>query len=731
MAEQKTNEGSGSRTFAMETQKERWVKYGANVALVSVLVLVLSGVGVYIFERHRIRTDTTASGAYSLKPPTVQLIKNSPQKVRLVGLFSRKDSAQQQQKKVQDVEDSAEVRYQRVADLLSEYQQKSGGKIQAEMIDPDAQPGKVAELFVQVQKRYGNDVARYEEVLKEYPKTLDEITKLTSQEKEAVQKLPEIKDKKVAQTVGEIFVTVEIFPQLLDQIKVGVKKQLELKVPDYKGAADSIRSGLEGLNERIDAVLGRFKQAKEDKNTPKEFMDYVAQAQARYETMKKAADDLLGKLVMLGELKQVDELRRNQKNSIAIMGETDMKVIPQEEIFKVEDVRMMDAERNLRPRFAGEQQVSTALVTLTSKEKKKVAFIRSGGPPVTARAMGYTGPMTDVAERLRELNVEVLDKDLSGSWQMQAMQLQMQGMMFPPDASDEQLKDAVWVVLASPQDPRQMMMNPSAGQMGAKVQEHLKNGGSAMVLFDPQAEKMDFLREWGVEVKPDYLIVHEQVERQGARSEDMAMEYWRQQPVFIVNQYGDHLVTRPLRSLDSLMVPLVPVNTVDAKGVKTTRILPVPSEPKAWAEMDFDALRQQKTVAFNPAKDQLTPGDLPAPLWGGVIAEKEDGKGRLVVIGCRRFAFNDYLNEPDYEVARAQRRFVPRFPGNEELFVNSMYWLLKMDTMISISPASFEVARVKPEMKESTKNLWHFVVVALLPATVLGAGVMVYVKRRD
>ena len=211
----------------------------------------------------------------------------------------------------------------------------------------------------------------------------------------------------------------------------------------------------------------------------------------------------------------------------------------------------------------------------------------------------------------------------------------------------------------------------------------------------------------------------------------MAMEYWRQQPVFIMNQYGDHLVTRPLRSLDSLMVPLVPVNTVDAKGVKTTKILPVPSEPKAWAEMDFESLRQQKTVEFNPAKDQLTPGDLSPPLWGGAIAEREDGKGRVVVIGSRRFPFNEYLNEPDYEVARAQRRFVPRFPGNEELFVNSMFWLLKMDTMISISPASFEVARVRPEMKDGTKTMWHFVAVVLLPAMVLAAGAMVYFKRRD
>jgi hypothetical protein len=409
-----------------------------------------------------------------------------------------------------------------------------------------------------------------------------------------------------------------------------------------------------------------------------------------------------------------------------------MKVIPQAEIFKVENVRMMDPEQNIRPRFAAEQQVSTAIVTLTSNQKKKVAFVRSGGPPLTVRTMGYEGPMTDAAERLRDYDVEVLEKDLSGAWQMQAMQLQMQGMMFPPEATDEQLKDAVWVVLASPQDPRQMMTNPSAGQMGAKVDAHLKGGGSAMILFDPQAEKMEFLKEWGIEARPDLLVVHQQVDRTGAHSEDMAMEYWRQQPVFIISQYGDHPLTGPLRSLDSLIVPLIPVNTVDAKGVKATKILPVPAEPKSWGESDFDAVRQQKVVEFTPPKaNDLVPGDMPPPIWGGAISEKDDGKGRLIVIGCRRFAFNDYLNEPDYEVARAQHRFVPRFPGNEELFVNGVFWLLKLDTMISISPASFEVARVKPEMREGTKNFWNFIVVGLIPVMVLAAGTMVYLKRRD
>ena len=41
-----------------------------------------------------------------------------------------------------------------------------------------------------------------------------------------------------------------------------------------------------------------------------------------------------------------------------------------------------------------------------------------------------------VADRLREYNIEVLEKDISGQWQMQAMQMQMQGMPLAPEPSD-------------------------------------------------------------------------------------------------------------------------------------------------------------------------------------------------------------------------------------------------------------------------------------------------------
>jgi hypothetical protein len=168
--------------------------------------------------------------------------------------------------------------------------------------------------------------------------------------------------------------------------------------------------------------------------------------------------------------------------------------------------------------------------------------------------------------------------------------------------------------------------------------------------------------------------------------------------------------------------------TSDVKGVKTTHILPVPTTPKSWAEGDFESLRQRKTVQFGDNKDNVPP-DLGPPLWAGAVAENDKG-GRVVVIGSLDFANNDFLQEPDVEVLTSQGRLVPRYPGNAELFVNSVFWLTKMDTMIAISPTALEVPRVAP-MKEGAKTAWNALLIAGLPLLVVVAGAMVFLVRRD
>ena len=46
--------------------------------------------------------------------------------------------------------------------------------------------------------------------------------------------------------------------------------------------------------------------------------------------------------------------------------------------------------------------------------------------------------MSEIAQRLKDYNFDVLEKDLSG---MYAMQAQMQGQGAPPEPTDEQIKD--------------------------------------------------------------------------------------------------------------------------------------------------------------------------------------------------------------------------------------------------------------------------------------------------
>ena len=91
------------------------------------------------------------------------------------------------------------------------------------------------------------------------------------------------------------------------------------------------------------------------------FLAYAKESAPRYEKIKKLSDDLIGRLRNLGELKQLDELRDKKTDSIVVMGDKDMVVIPRDRIWRapLKGVRPIEGETD-QPRFAGEQQISTA-----------------------------------------------------------------------------------------------------------------------------------------------------------------------------------------------------------------------------------------------------------------------------------------------------------------------------------------------------------------------------------
>ena len=725
--------GTGNASAGPETRAERWMKYGLNVLLTSLLVVVLAGLAVWAAQRYRARGDFTSAGNYSLKPQTVTVISDLKSPVKLVSLYPRlkQEPGTPPDQQQQDF-------YQAVDDILQEYARK-GKNIEVESIDPVAEPAKLDKWLADVIRRYGGNVKNYRELLEQFPRTLEEIKKVAAAEVEKMTKLPEMqfKDDRQAETMYAAFNTVRGFPRLLDVIAQDIQQELEQKIPDYKGRVRNVEGSLTTFSRQAEAVQKRMEELQNAEGAPQEARDYARTSLASFEAMKKQADDVLAKIKGLGELK-LDEVRQRlvapegetPPPAIAVMAENDIKLIDFKDVWKSgESTGLLAASGGAAPRyrFAGEQQLTAAILSLSQPKKTKVVFVRGGGQAKTTAGMmgqGGDGTCTEIAQRLRGYNFEVLEKDVSGQSAQRAM---MGGMPPQGEPTDEEIKDAVWVVFSEPQMTQFGQMPGGSPELQAKLKEHLDRGGSAMVLFELNGDALDpVLKDWGIAVRPNMVVVHEPVVVPGARSDDFIEDARRQPPIFVINDYGGpHPITDTLQALDAALVPMLPVEAPGAANVEVTRLLPVPQEPRSWAEGDVNSIRPGAVPTFDPKS-----GDVAGPLYAGAAARMKD-KGRLVVIGCARYPYNFLLGMPDQKVFDRTGREVARFPGNGELFTNSIFWLAGMDKMIALSPSALDTPRIRP-MSAGVLAFWRVGVLLVgLPMLALVSGLLVWQARKD
>lgn len=695
-----------------QTQQQRWIRYGSNVALSLVVVVLLACALTYLAQRHSRRLDTTSARVFSLKPQTINLIRNLDQKIKLVSLYAAKDYLQK------DNPYAAAV-----TDLLQEYARKSNN-IEFDVIDPITQPTKADNLVAEAISRYGGAVKAYKDFLNGFKGEYDRLNELVSNEAAAVASIQTDgfgQDERGQMLAAVVDTIRDQIPQSLARMKERTDRSLKAKFPDYKAIVDRIRDSLASISETEAAILKFAQQVRDDPNTPQILAQYLADSNPRHEQIRQLADQIVKTIEGLGELK-VGELQQAIKGQdlILVLGQNDWRVLGTEQVWITDtrDLRGFLEGRQVKPRFAGEQAITTAILSLSGGSKPKAAFVRAGGPPLTTPPFlpfQRGGPLSGLAERLRSYNFEVFEKDLTGSWQMQS---RMQGMTSEAEPSDQQIKDAVWIVINMPGDSR---FGPSP-TMAPKLMEHLNSGGSALVMTLPQADNLaEALKDFGLELTTDALIVHEVPRGERARSSDLAEEAQRLPFVFLINQFGEHLLTRPLESLDMLLVGAVPVRINPVKDVKQTPLLPIPQNVAIWAERDIDSVQDE-----NPKFDSAM--DTPGPLWAGAAAEK--GNSRLVVLGTLQSFTNQILGIPDAEMLRRQL-VVARFPGNSELFANAVFWLARLEPMIAISPAAMEVSRIAP-MSQAVQDAWRIGVLLIgLPGAVVAAGIAVYFSRRD
>jgi hypothetical protein len=727
MTEIETKPAPGLRA---ESQQERWMKYGGNVVLMSVIVILLAVLLVYIAERATKRLDTTSSGLYSLKPQTVNLIKDNSQKIQITSLYTKTKPGEAEAEKA-GVVDQAE----KVADLLEEYKTK-GKNIEVDSIDPVSNPAKVEDLINDVTKRYGGQIDKYRAFAESYPGKYKRLTEMAAAEVDPMAEVLKasttgpIKEQAIADALNNLSRLRRFFKELPPQVQARdnvVQKALKSKPANYKAITDDAQDSVSELSATFTSAIEWFKKAKDDAKLPESIRKYMSDSLPRFEAMTKAAEDLVKEGQSLGELK-LDTLREalRQRNSILVRGEKEWKILPYDQVWRTENRSGATEAAKLKPRFAGEQMITTSILALQQPKKLKVCFVRAGGPPLADRPIQFFRPeggvLGTVAERLRDYNYEVTEKDLTGMWAMQQMQQQQQ-QMSEPEPSDADIKDAVWVVIDTPGQPTQFGPAPT---IAPKIAEHLANGGSAMILPTQQADDMSTaLQGWGIKLHTDAMCVHELVKSEGAQG-DLIEQIKRSPMYFEVRDWGSHPITSAMRSLPGIFLVGVPVSLNPTAGVKATQLIPLPdapAAPKSWGEKDFASM-QNAPPKFEPEK-----GDMAGPLYGGVAAEK-DGAGRVVVFGSLPMFASQVVTFPDPELAKKDV-YVVRFPGNGELFSNSIYWLSKQETMIAISPASMDVGRIE-DLSRGAQSFWRVGVMLFgIPAAVILAGAMVYFARRD
>ena len=653
---------SDEQQSAPEDQSQRWLKYGSNTVLVSIVVVLLAAAVVFLAQRKDKRYDTTAAALYTLKPQTLKVIGDNDQPITITSFYSkakRTDATYGTATAAADADASAALDRQAdvVADLLAEYASR-GKNITVETIDPKLQPSKADALIEQVTDQYGGEVKAYKAFTDSLKAKFADINAPAKAEAAKVDPLrKQLPDTPQMDDTARMLLYVGRIPTLLDRAQKAYERLLGQKPPDYKAVTSSVTTAADNLSGDLSSILEQFKAIKEAPATgpsalPQPLRDYAASATPTYEKIKAQLDALSKEAKGLGELK-LDTIREalHQDNAILVRGKSDWKVIRYDQVWKNDnrDVRAAAAGRGastIHPRFAGEQMVTTAILALQHPTKQKVCFVRAGGQPLAS----VGGLFSSVGDRLRDYNFDVSDKDVTGQSQMQSMQMQQPP---PPEPTDAEIDDALWVVLPIEQQQQRnpMMGGPTPpGQIADKVAAHVKSGhhigpdgkradGGSVFVFaiggsggpgggggDPLTAALD---PFGVKVRPEVTAVHALVKTaDAADTGDEINRVLKLPQVFALTDWGHSPMTDTLAGLPGVLLNAVPVEanpTRPAAGRPPRCSCPCPARPttrRAGARPT-----RSRSARRAPARRSTPPRTCPPRSWPPPPASGRAGPG--------------------------------------------------------------------------------------------------------
>jgi len=334
--------------------------------------------------------------------------------------------------------------------------------------------------------------------------------------------------------------------------------------------------------------------------------------------------------------------------------------------------------------FKGEEQFTSAILSLVAPEVPKVYFVTGHGEASTAAAPGGAGDrgLSVLTQALQRDNMEIADVSLlSGD--------------VPEDA------DVIAIV-----GPTRAYTEPEITALGA----YLDRGGRLLVALDPLIDTDGTMRWTRLEalLAGRGVIVHD----------DLVVDPSRRLPFYdlsavYLEDFGNHPITQ---GLEGFAVLFTVARSLEADDGSATVL--VQTSDEGWGEANLGMLLRGEPVAVDE-------DDHPGPAAVGVAVERlmaaadevsdeagDDESYRIVVFGD-----SDFLT--DLDIANA---------GNAVLATNAFNWLVAREDLVGIPPRDVEQVSVFLT-RQQMRNLGLLVLIAMPGAAIL-AGILVWRRRR-
>ena len=712
----------------IDTQSQRRVKYGLNVvvaiAIAITLAVLINWISYRNFRSGGTRWDLTSTRQYSLSPLTRKVLDRFEGEFRFVTLLDASDDSR---------EDT-----QRARDLVEEYARASS-KVKVEHINPATELTKRDAFEKSIHSRFASQF-----------ETLDNLNTrglaaLESAQRELVRQrsiLEEIlKDKALKENDprrASLFQTERFFEAQAEALGKAIKTIGDYKkiaLPNYSSATIALKDTTESLDVGFypQVLKTRVNPLIEDTRTPDLVKDGLL---ALSESITKALalrKPLLVELTNARGVPQYDMLlnRLGQPNPIVILGPKDAVAINLAELFRASS-QAPDAENKPREekleekQFLGEERLTGVLARLTITQLNPppmVIFVSIGS--------GLGGkPKRDYAQ--------LLDRLTSMGLQVQTWEpVNVSPFVDPnskpmPAPQPKPGQRAVWVLLpGDPPDPQNPNVEKNIQTTITLLRDRLDKGDGLLAIVPPEvvpaALENTILHEWAIEVDTHHVLLREVVNRYGqvqAYNEHDVRAWPQELPVSkAIGEAG----------MTAHFVWSSPVSLIDARRPPNAKYFPLAifTGKNLWGNVNTaDEARTAKTIQKDAVGD-VTRESFTIALAAEQPPIKEDsGVRRLIVVSDQFFATDRFgAAEIADPVTKRVRQMTP-YPGNHELFVNSVYWLAGIEELIAASARTQDVRRVGAMSPAELATLqWTMLIGMPLGTFVVGVGVWMTRRR--